>query len=110
MTEKEVYQKGVALLEEWEDVNYCEHTFKFKDDWLDDKEVVDLLNALHEENIRLKRDFDSCSHNWSIMYDEAKEKVEELTKEKWELKQENKQLEQENEKLENRLWNCQNVR
>lgn len=32
MTEndKEVYQKGVALLEEWEDVNYCEHDFS---DW-----------------------------------------------------------------------------
>lgn len=61
------------------------------------------LNALHEENIRLKRDFDSCSHNWSMMYDEAKEKVEKLTEENWEL-------EQENERLENKLWNCQNVR
>ena len=65
--------------------------------------LEDLLNHLHEENIRLKRDFDSCSHNWALMYDEAKNKVEALTKENWEL-------EQENEKLENRLWNCQNVR
>jgi hypothetical protein len=50
MTEndKEVYQKGVALLEEWEDVNYCEHDFKFKDEWLTDKEVVDLLDEQHE--------------------------------------------------------------
>lgn len=51
MTEndKEVYQKGVALLEEWEDVNYCEHDFKFKDEWLTDKEVVDLLDEQHEK-------------------------------------------------------------
>lgn len=58
MTEddKEVYQKGVAYLEEWEDVNYCEHSFKFKDEWLTDKEVVDLLNALHEENQQLKQE------------------------------------------------------
>ena len=67
------------------------------------EKICDLLNKLHEENIRLKRDFNSCSHNWALMYDEAKEKVEALTKE-------NSELEQENEKLENRLWNYQNVR
>ena len=55
MTEKEVYKNGVALLEEWEDVNYCEHSFKFKDEWLTDKEVVDKLNELTEENERLKQ-------------------------------------------------------
>ena len=49
MTEKDVYKNGVALLEEWEDVNYCEHSFKFKDEWLTDKEVVDKLNELHEK-------------------------------------------------------------
>ena len=65
--------------------------------------LCDLLNNLHEENIRLKKDFDSCSHNWALLYDEAKKKVEALTKENWEL-------ERENEKLENRLWKCQNVR
>ncbi len=54
MTEKEVYKNGVALLEEWEDVNYCEHSFKFKDEWLTDKEVVDKLNELHEENEQSK--------------------------------------------------------
>lgn len=74
-----------------------------KGDGLNVFEMIEELNALHEENIRLKRDFDSCSHNWSIMYDEAKEKVEKLTEENWEL-------EQENERLENKLWNCQNVR
>ena len=65
--------------------------------------MINIYVKLHEESIRLKRDFDSCSHNWALMYDEAKEKVEALTKE-------NLELEQENEKLENRLWNCQNVR
>ena len=54
MTEKDIYKNGVALLEEWEDVNYCEHSFKFKDEWLTDKEVVDLLNQLSEENEQLK--------------------------------------------------------
>lgn len=54
MTEKEVYKNGVALLEEWEDVNYCEHNFKFKDEWLTDKEVVDLLSQLNNENEQLK--------------------------------------------------------
>ena len=51
MTEKDIYKKGVALLEEWEDVNYCEHSFKFKDEWLTDKEVVDLLNELDEKYV-----------------------------------------------------------
>lgn len=56
MTEKEIYKNGVALLEEWEDVNYCEHTFKFKDEWLTDKEVVDLLSQLNDENEQLIRE------------------------------------------------------
>ena len=56
MTEKEVYKNGVALLEEWEDVNYCEHSFKFKDEWLTDKEVVDKLNELNDENKELKEE------------------------------------------------------
>jgi DNA anti-recombination protein RmuC len=60
MTEKEVYKKGVALLEEWEDVNYCEHNFKFKDEWLTDKEVVELLNELHEENKELQFQLKEC--------------------------------------------------
>ena len=55
MTEKEIYKNGVALLEEWEDVNYCEHSFKFKDEWLTDKEVVDLLKQLNDENEELKQ-------------------------------------------------------
>lgn len=58
MTEKDVYKNGVALLEEWEDVNYCEHSFKFKDEWLTDKEVVDLLNALYNEKGQLQKELD----------------------------------------------------
>lgn len=56
MTETDIYENGVALLEEWEDVNYCEHSFKFKDDYLTDKEVVDLLNDLNDENEQLKQE------------------------------------------------------
>ena len=52
----------------------------------DAENLCKLLNELHKENIRLKRDFDSCSHNWALMYDEAKEKVEELSKENKQLK------------------------
>nr|WP_295000250.1 hypothetical protein [uncultured Methanobrevibacter sp.] len=55
MTETEVYKNGVALLKEWEDVNYCEHSFKFKDEWLTDKEVVDKLDELNEENKNLSK-------------------------------------------------------
>jgi len=54
MTEKDVYQKGDVLLEEWEDVNYCEHVFKFNDEYLDDKEVVDLLYTLSTDNRQYK--------------------------------------------------------
>lgn len=105
MTEKYIYKKGVVLLEEWEDVNYCEHTFKFKDDWLDDKEVVDLLNALHEENQQLKLELDTHKHPlWSTR--EAERKVSELTelladevKKNGELLKENNLLRIENKRL-----------
>ena len=73
MTEddKEVYQKGVALLEEWEDVNYCEHSFKFKDEWLTDKEVVDKLNELTEENEWLFK----CVENQSALIHELDSRI-----------------------------------
>jgi hypothetical protein len=63
MTEKDVYKNGVALLEEWEDVNYCEHSFKFKDEWLTDKEVVDKLNELAEENQHIKNTIKEAYNN-----------------------------------------------
>lgn len=58
MTEKDIYSNGVALLEEWEDVNYCEHSFKFKEEWLTDEEVVDLLNEQHETIQLLKKEIE----------------------------------------------------
>ena len=51
------------------------------------EEVCPLLNEKEETITRLKKDFDSCSHNWALMYDEAKNKVEELSKENEQLKQ-----------------------
>lgn len=54
-------------------------------------QVCDKLNELAEENTRLKEErkgFEGCSHNWGILYDEAKNKVEELSKENRELKKE----------------------
>lgn len=41
---------------------------------------------LKQENKQLTKEFNSCSHNWALMYDEAKNKVEELSKENKELK------------------------
>ena len=54
--------------------------------------VVDVMNELNDENNELKEErkgFESCSHNWEILYDEAKNKVEELSKENKELKSDN---------------------
>ena len=66
-------------------------TFKDKSDAIDCKNALmyqcGLLNDLHEENIKMKKDFNSCSHNWALMYDEAKDKVEELSEENEQLKQ-----------------------
>ena len=81
MTEddKEIYQKGVAYLEQWEDVNYCEHSFKFKDEWLTDEEVVDLLNALNDENEQLKQQIKDMQIRFKRKYDyEFDEIVDEL--------------------------------
>ena len=64
----------------------------------DFRKIEDLLNSQHDENQRLKKEFDSFSHNWALMYDEAKNKVEELSKENKKLNCINKQLE---DRLEN---------
>lgn len=42
------------------------------------RECVDLLNNLVKENEQLERGLNSVSHNWALMYEEAKNKVEEL--------------------------------
>lgn len=50
----ESYKKGKFELEEWEDVNYCEHTFSMGGKGLTDKEVIDLLHQLSEDNNQLR--------------------------------------------------------
>ena len=59
------------------------------------KVIVDMLNELNDENEQLKKDFHSVSHNWALMYDEAKNKVEELSKENEKLKFKNRGLQSE---------------
>lgn len=128
MTEKDIYSNGVALLEEWEDVNYCEHSFKFKDEWLTDKEVVDLLNDLNDENELLKIRFNEerekslkfCRNidTLTIENEQLKSRVGYLERkidrertsyqkqhEKWEeeIQKENEQLKHECNYLQNRL-------
>ena len=56
MTEIDTYQKGNFKLEEWEDVNYCEHDFYKNDEGLTDKDVVDLLNEQEETIQELKKE------------------------------------------------------
>jgi len=50
-----VCQKGKFRLEEWEDVNYCEHCFYNGDEPLEDEKVVILLCDLTTENEQLKQ-------------------------------------------------------
>ena len=52
----------------------------------DNTEYVAEINQMHKENEQLKKDLNSISHNWALMYDEAKNKVEELSKENKKLK------------------------
>lgn len=51
-----VCQKGKFRLEEWEDVNYCEHCFYNDDEPLGDEDVVLLLAKVTEENEELKKE------------------------------------------------------
>ena len=99
MTEKEVYKNGVALLEEWEDVNYCEHSFKFKDEWLTDKEVVDKLNELAEENKEIKIQYDNLKAQRDEFYRGARENANRVGQ----LEKENKELKIKNDLLSDEL-------
>jgi len=92
MTEKDVYKNGVALLEEWEDVNYCEHSFKFKDEWLTDKEVVDKLNELAEENKEIKIQYDNLKAQRDEFHRGARENANRVGQ----LEKENKELQERN--------------
>jgi len=99
MTEKEVYKNGVALLEEWEDVNYCEHSFKFKDEWLTDKEVVDKLNELTEENEQLEKENKELHIQFNLLREQRNEfhrGARENANRVGQLEKENKELQERN--------------
>lgn len=59
-------------------------------------DLQDELNKLIKENKELKEErkgFEGCSHNWGILYDEAKNVIKELDEENNELKQRIQRLE-----------------
>lgn len=61
----------------------------------DVQKICNKLNEWVDENKALKKEkkgFESCSHNWGILYDEAKNVVKELDKENKELKNENQYI------------------
>lgn len=60
-----VCQKGIFKLEEWEDVNYCEHSFWKDDEPLTDEEVIVLLADLTAENKQLKQQLDYIQNSIS---------------------------------------------
>ena len=60
MTEIDTYQNGNFKLEEWEDVNYCEHSFYKNDKGLTDKDIVDLLNEQEETTKKQNQEILSC--------------------------------------------------
>lgn len=55
MTKIDTYQKGNFKLEEWEDVNYCEHRFYKNDKGLTDEDIVDLLNEQENKLNQIKK-------------------------------------------------------
>ena len=82
MTEKRFLRGFQSIRDTKEDKEYNFHI----------DNAISLLNELNDENEQLKKDFDSVSHNWALMYSEAKNKVEELSKENKKLKSINNQL------------------
>jgi len=71
---------GKFKLEEWEDVNYCEHCFYKGEKPLSDDAVLNLLSELTEENEKLKQELNECANH--KLYSRRK-----LEKENKELKQ-----------------------
>ena len=69
MTEIDTYQNGNFKLEEWEDVNYCEHSFYKNDEGLTDEEVVDLLNEQEERIQELEQEKQDLKNNAKILVD-----------------------------------------
>jgi len=72
---------------DWEDVNYCEHCFYDGDEPLDDKEVVGLLNTLHQENLSLKFELDECANNKLYSRRKLEEENEQLRQQLQEYKE-----------------------
>lgn len=48
---------------------------------VDIEAICDKLNEYENKLEQKEREFNSCAHNWKIMYDEAKEVIKELEKE-----------------------------
>ena len=48
---------------------------------VDVEAICDKLNEYENKLEQKEREFNSCAHNWTIMYDEAKEVIKELEKE-----------------------------
>ena len=108
MTENKRFKK-ISVCGDWgiKDVPNDKVLFFGTTDEVND--TFEVLNELHDENKELKEErkgFESCSHNWGILYDEAKNKVEELSKENKELKEEIEKIAYANDDLlkEKREW------
>lgn len=86
MTEKRfTIENDIEMKDNWNINKRCYHF----GNGFDAKDCCNMLNELQEENKELKQEikgFEGCSHNWGILYDEAKNKVEELSKKNQELK------------------------
>lgn len=96
--------KKQFTLKNWDDYAEGDCIYYNNGEEMGTLDVLDTLNNLNDENKQLTKEFNSCSHNWALMYDEAKNKVEELSKENKQLKEQNRQLRLENGKLTHDLF------
>ena len=79
-----VCQKGIFKLEEWEDINYCEHCFWKGEDPLTDREVIALLADLTTENEQLRKDHKRQENEIKLLrevYSKIPPKIREVWKE-----------------------------
>lgn len=93
MTEKRFTIKPSMIVDDVTVIidNQKEYTFPVLDSTLNYM-FCKALNELADENKKLKQEikgFEGCSHNFGLLYDEVKNKVEELSKANKELKSEN---------------------
>lgn len=73
----EKYERGKFLLEEGEDVNYCEHSFSVDGEGLTNKEVIDLLYDINAEREQLQKELNFIQ---STISDEIKHQKTEIGK------------------------------